>query len=117
MKLNLKSIASKLIIGGVAAVVIPLAVVGYLSYSKAETALHNLAAHQAEGIASDLARLTNTILESEKSRAGALSAEKTIQTLALSVKMSSLEASSHQVEEVFNDLKKQFTWLPGDFYR
>jgi PAS domain S-box-containing protein len=108
LQLNLKSIASKLIIGGLAAVMIPLAVVGYLSYSKAETALHNLSAHQAEGIASDLARLTNTILESEKSRAGALSAEKTIQTLALSVKMSGLEASSHQVEEVFNDLKKQF---------
>ena len=32
-----------------AVVLIPLAVVGYLSYSKAETALHNLSAHQAEG--------------------------------------------------------------------
>jgi methyl-accepting chemotaxis protein len=108
MNLNLKSIASKLIIGGLAVVLIPLAVVGYLSYSKAESALHNLSAHQAEGIASDLARLTNTILESEKAKAGALSAEKTIQTLALSVKSSGLEASANQVEEVFNDLKKQF---------
>jgi methyl-accepting chemotaxis protein len=42
MKINLQSISSKLIMGGLAAVLIPMVIVGYLSFSKAETALLTL---------------------------------------------------------------------------
>jgi methyl-accepting chemotaxis protein len=68
MKINLQSISSKLIMGGLAAVLIPMVIVGYLSFSKAETALLTLSKGQAQGIASDLARMTRNTLETEKDK-------------------------------------------------
>jgi hypothetical protein len=57
MKINVKSISFKLILGGVAAVVFPLLLVGYLSYTKAETALFEITKEHIKGIAEDLAKL------------------------------------------------------------
>ena len=47
MKINLQSISSKLILGGVTVVLIPLIIVGYLSFSKSETALQAVSMNQA----------------------------------------------------------------------
>ena len=116
MKINLQSISSKLILGGLAAVLIPLAIVGYLSFSKAETALMNVSKAQAQGIASDLARMTYNTLESEIDKAAVLAAQKAIVDLATSVKTSGLESSSAEAEGVYHSLKRQFVKL-GDHYQ
>ncbi|MCB2149228.1 MAG: cache domain-containing protein, partial [Deltaproteobacteria bacterium] len=116
MKINLQSISSKLILGGLAAVLIPLIVVGYLSFSKAQTALMNVSKVQAQGIASDLARMTYNTLQSEMDKASTLATQKAIVDLATSVKTSGVESSGSQAENVYNSLKRQFVKL-GDHYQ
>ncbi|MFO7715393.1 methyl-accepting chemotaxis protein [Desulfosarcina sp.] len=116
MKFNLQSISAKLILGGVTAVVVPLIIVGYLSFSKAQTALQDLSMNQAQGIASDLARLTRNILDSEKGKAASMASQKRVRDLALSVKESGLDASTDGVEDAFKALKRQFESM-GDQYQ
>ena len=116
MKINLQSISTKLILGGLAAVLIPLIVVGYLSFSKAQTALMNVSKVQAQGIASDLARMTFNTLESEMDKAATLATQKEIIDLSASVKTSGVESSGSQAEGVYNSLKRQFEKL-GDHYQ
>ncbi|BBO66827.1 methyl-accepting chemotaxis sensory transducer [Desulfosarcina alkanivorans] len=116
MKINLQSISSKLILGGVTVVLIPLIIVGYLSFSKSETALQAVSMNQAQGIASDLARLTQNILESEKNTAAAMAGQKQIMDLAESVHVSGLEVSNNQSATFFKSLKRQFSKM-GNHYQ
>ncbi len=115
MKINLQSISSKLIFGGLAAVLIPLIVVGYLSFSKAQTALLDLSMNQAKGIASDLARMTHGILESEMQKAASMASQKKIKTLAQSVVVNGRAASNSLIEDVLGDLKNQFIKMGGQY--
>jgi methyl-accepting chemotaxis protein len=108
MRYNLKSISSKLILGGVISILISVTVVGYLSYSKAEEALNQLSLNQARDIAADLARLTGNILEGELNKVAAMSNQKRIIEQASAVAANGAQASQQYLEEVFNDLKLQF---------
>ena len=58
-------------------VLIPLIIVGYISFSKSQTALLNLSKNQSIAIAADLARLTRKILESEMTKAASMAISKT----------------------------------------
>ncbi|BBO90231.1 methyl-accepting chemotaxis protein [Desulfosarcina ovata] len=116
MKFNLHSIASKLIIGGLAAVLIPLIIVGYLSYSKAQTALMDISKVQAEGIASDLARMTRNILETEMTKAASMASQRRVINLATSVKAYGVDASADQVKDTFEAIKNQFSRM-GSHYQ
>ena len=85
MKLNLQSISTKLILGGILAVLIPLIVVGYISYSKAANSLMALSKDQVGGIASDLARLTRIAIEAEMTKAELLAEGKGVIELSEAV--------------------------------
>ena len=111
MKNKLQTIASKLIVGGVSAVLIPLIIVGFISFSKARTALLNLSMDQTQGIASDLARMTKNTLHSEMDKAATMASQKRVVALAEMVKRSGLEAANEQVQDVFNALKNQFNHM------
>jgi len=115
MKFNLHSISSKLILGGLTAVLVPLIIVGYLSFAKARTALMDLSKHQASGIASDLARMTQNILESEMTKAASMASQKRVIDLAESVKTYGIDASADQVKEVFNAIKNQFSRMGSQY--
>jgi methyl-accepting chemotaxis protein len=108
MKINLQSISSKLIIGGLAAVLIPLAIVGYLSFSKAETALLNLSKNQAQNTASDLAQMTRSILEAEMDKAKALANHKTIVEISDAVDQFGIDVNELLISEMFASLSRQF---------
>ena len=108
MRLNLKTIASKLVIGGVTAVLIPLIIVGYISFTKAKTALLDLSKTQAQAVASDLATLTRHLIESEMQKAAALANQKRIVELVRAVDSSGLEAHMDLEKEVFSDLSAQY---------
>ncbi|BBO91660.1 methyl-accepting chemotaxis protein [Desulfosarcina ovata] len=108
MKMNLHSIASRLIIGGLSAVLIPLIIVGYLSFSKSHSALSDLAAEQVQGVTSDLARMTENTLQAEMDKTTTMASQKRIIALAETVKQSGVEAAGAQVDDVFHALKTQF---------
>ena len=116
MKFNLHSISTKLVAGGTIVVLLPLIIVGYISFSKARTALVALSRHQAQGIAADLARMTNNILESEKAKAATLASQKRIVNMALSVKSTGVGDAANQVQDVSTDMKSQFSSM-GNHYQ
>ena len=108
MKINLQSISAKLILGGIAVVLVSLSVVGYISFSKAETALRDLSMHQAQGIAADLARMTRSLLESEKDKAAVMANQKRIVQLSQAVGQSGVDASEAEIGGMYADLSRQF---------
>ena len=108
MRLNLKSLSSKLIIGGVAAVLIPLAVVGTLSFSKAQSALYDISKEQAKGIASDLARLTYNGLKAELEFAEAMAGQKKVVDLLSMVAKMGYDNVKDYTYELFADFRGQF---------
>ncbi|MDA8139799.1 MAG: methyl-accepting chemotaxis protein [Desulfobacteraceae bacterium] len=59
-------IAKRLIIGGLAIALMPVAIVGYFSYAKANRALTQTSMSNAEVVAADLSRLVSSILEDKK---------------------------------------------------
>jgi methyl-accepting chemotaxis protein len=108
MKINLQAISSKLIFGGVAAVLIPLIVVGYISFSKAQTALMKISKHQAHGIATDLARLTGNMIQAEMEKAHVLASQKEIRELSEAVDHSGVQAnlSAQELSKLSETLKQ-----------
>lgn len=115
MKLNLKSISSKLIIGGLVLVLVPVFVVGFISYKKAGNALQKQSMAQAQGIAGDLARLTTKILEGEVRKAASMASQKRVRELAESMLLNAPEKFLERNEDVFNALKRQFSKLGNDY--
>jgi len=115
MKLNLQSISTKLILGGILAVLIPLIVVGYISYSKAANSLMALSKDQVEGIASDLARLTRIAIEAEMTKAELLAEEKGVIELSEAVAASGVAANRSMIKGVFEDLSREFRVLGSNY--
>ena len=62
---NTRSLAFKLVAGGIAVVVIPLLVVGLFSVTRSSKALETLGQDQARQVAADLASMTELVLEEE----------------------------------------------------
>lgn len=116
MKINLKSISAKLTFGGVTAVLVPLIIAGYISFSKAKTALMELSENQAQGIATDLATMTRNTLESEMAKAASLASQKRVIDLATAVNADGIDASAERIEGVFQALKHQFGKM-GNHYQ
>ena len=109
MKVNLHSIASKLIFGGVLAVLIPLTIVGFFSFSKSHHALSDMSKTQVYGIATDLARMTHSILRVEMDRARSLAVQQAVVDAAESVQTSGIDASKKLADRAFQSLKRQFS--------
>ncbi|WP_319521282.1 methyl-accepting chemotaxis protein [uncultured Desulfosarcina sp.] len=115
MKLNLQSISTKLILGGMLAVLIPLIVVGYISYSKAATSLMWLSKNQVEGIASDLARLTRIAIEAEMTKAELLAKERAVIEVSEAVAESGVAANQPMIGNLFEDMKREFQVLGSNY--
>ena len=116
MQLNIRSISSKLIFGGVIAVMAPLLVVGFLSFSKSKTALMTISENQVQGIASDLARMTQNTLTIEMNRAATMASQKRVIELAMAVKASGIDENEDRAKDVYEALKRQFAMM-GENYQ
>ncbi len=92
MKLNLNSISSKLMMGGVVIALVPMVIIGGLSYSKAGSALMDLSSEQSQGIASDLAHTINAILQAEIGKAASMAAQREMIELTAAVETDGVEA-------------------------
>ena len=108
MKINLRSISARLIIGGIVMTLVPLVVVGIISFSKASTALMDLGKHQAQGIAIDLARATRNVIHSQMNIAKAIASHKSVLEISAAIDQFGIEANELMVTEVYADISRQF---------
>ncbi len=115
MKINLQSISFKLIFGGVAATLVPLIIVGFISFSKARTSLTDLSKTQVVGIASDLAQLTRTFIEAEMEKARLLAGQETLIELSEAVSRSDEQNVQPLLENLHTWQKSQYRNM-GDHY-
>ena len=113
MKFSLNSISSRLIVGGVVGVMIPLIIVSYFSYSRSGSSLMDLSKTQAQGIAVDLARMTRNALESEMNKASSMIGQKRIIELSEAVQNFGIEANELMIADMFADLSRQFRKMGG----
>ena len=115
MKISLHSISSRLIIGGVCTVLIPLIIVGVTSYLKARDGFMESCKIQASGTASDLARLTHLSIENSIIKAKLIANQSQVIALAESVARYGVDASHSKVESVLKHLETEFQHI-GDNY-
>jgi methyl-accepting chemotaxis protein len=115
VKINFRSISTKLMVTGVAAVVIPLIIVGYLSYSKAHTALTELSINQTRSVATDLALLSRSLLEAEMHKVGIMASQRPLVELGTSLQDYGLEMSRARVDGVIIAFKRQFESMGGAY--
>ena len=111
--MKFRSIKFKLLAGGIALVILPLIIVGTLSVSKSSNALLQLSKTQAEGIAADLARLTDNILKKELQVAKTFSADELVVGVGLELAQN---GSSESIPELYKNFQKKFKVM-GENYQ
>ncbi len=115
MRINLHSIASRLIFVGVCAVLIPLIIVGMTSYTKAISAFMETCKTQAVGTAMDLARLTRISIEDSMVKAKLIANQNQVVELAEFVADYGNDASHSMAQGVIAHLTQEFRSLGGTF--
>ena len=100
------SIKFRLIAGGITLVLLPLLIIGFLSISKSSTALSDLSKNQAETIASDLARLADSILKEEMKLAEMIAADQQVIDVLTVVKQSGTSGATEQTGALYQSLGK-----------
>jgi len=88
-----RSLRFKLIAGGILAVIVPLAVVGFFSITKSSNALVSIAKGQAEIVAQNLATMTDLAMENEVKLAQAIALDPLIKAAAGKVLSSGVDAA------------------------
>ncbi len=111
--MKFRSIKFKLLAGGIALVILPLIIVGTLSVSKSSNALLQLSKTQAEGIAADLARLTDNILKKELQVAKTFSTDELVVGVGLELAQN---GSSESIPELYKNFQKKFKVM-GENYQ
>ena len=102
------TLKSKLIFGGILIVVIPLLIVGLFSVNKASHALMSAGKSQAKQIASDLANMTQLVLEQEVKFAKAMAVEPLVIKAACDVRENGIESSLEALKELDSFLTAAF---------
>jgi len=109
------SLKFKLVVGGILAAIIPLAVVGLFSITKSSNALVSLSKGQAEIIAQNLATMANLFIEEEIKFAQGIALGPIIAETATQVNENGLEGSLDRVKVLDQILGKTFKQM-GDSY-
>ena len=112
MKLSLKS---KLILGGVIASMLPLAIVGYFSVSKATKAVVASANFQAMQISQDLAVLTEEIISQEKIYAESIAQAPVLKEAVVKLYESGANAAQNELSALQEFLSAIFEKSQGRY--
>ncbi|MGD8389323.1 MAG: methyl-accepting chemotaxis protein [Desulfobacteraceae bacterium] len=110
-----RSLAFKLIAGGVAAVSIPLLVVGLFSVIESSSALEKLAHEQAVNVASNLSDMTQLVMEEEKKSVQQLAQQKAAVNAVTRVFESGEEAAAEELA-VLQDYLTEIMGTTGAYY-
>lgn len=100
-----RSIAFRLVIGGVALVLIPLIIVGVISYRASRNALITMSMERTQDDSVELSRLTNTILQSELSIVKSLAAGERQIKVSTIIKEKGWENAPDEIPLLFENIK------------
>ncbi len=115
MKLNVRSIAFKLVAIGLLSVFLPLVFVGAISVSKSSKALMDLSKNQARTMASDLSRLVSNLLSDEVKLVETFSTDETIIKTVLKVNQNGIENESQAIASLRCNLKSKFEKMGNSY--
>jgi methyl-accepting chemotaxis protein len=115
MKINCRSIAFRLIVGGLSAVFLPVLIVGLISVNKSSNAMMKISKRQAGGIANDLARLAANSIAGEIRLAQIFAADKSIAALASRLRSTETVDRGAWIEPVFSELKRKFEKMGSNY--
>jgi methyl-accepting chemotaxis protein len=104
-----------LVIGGCLAVIVPLAIVGFISTYKASSALEQQAMVTIQGGATDIAGLVDSVLGEEKKVATAYAANSLVREVGQLVKEEGRESSADEVQKLRIAMKEMYQQLGGQY--
>ncbi len=110
-----RSLKFKLILGGILAAILPLAVVGFFAISKSSDALVKAAKSQSLQIAKNLAVMTDTLMQEEVKIAKGISLEPMVLDTLSKVLEQGLENSGEQIKSLDNFFVKIFGEIGKDY--
>jgi len=114
-KLNLKSISSKLIIGGCLAVLIPLLVVGIMATVKSTNALLDVAQQGGKGRAQNIANTVETIFDLQSETVAAFAEGRNVIEVLEKVKEVGAENAASDLAKLRQDMKRKYNVLNDHF--
>ena len=115
MRMRKLTLRSKLIIGGVVAAILPLAVVGLFSINKSSSALVYIAQGQAKLAAQNLANMVDVYIEQEIEKTQTIAADPSIHKMINKARdkdfensLSELSAVEAYLSEIYQDFKTKY---------
>ncbi len=109
------TLKSKLITGGVLIVTIPLLIVGLFSVNKASNALLESGKFQVKQIASDLAEMTQLVLDQEIKVAKTIAIEPIVINVATKVHENGIESSLPEIKELDDLFSKTYKEMGSNY--
>lgn len=109
------ALGSKLVIGGIALVMIPLVAVSYFSVAKATGALETMSEQQYTNQAKGLAETIGTVLREELKLVDELSAGNTTIDVATKVAADGIEGSAPDIEKLSRKLSQAMKQIGTDY--
>ncbi|PHR23892.1 MAG: chemotaxis protein [Desulfotalea sp.] len=109
--MNVKSIGFRLVVGGCFAVLIPLAVVGYIATSKSSVALEQLAKVSIGAAANDMAALITKILDEEKRLAQAFASGDLVRSVGEKILETSIGGATSEIKNLRKKMKEKYKML------
>ena len=108
-----RTLGFKLVAGGIAAVLIPLLVVGLFAVNKASNALSEASKSQAQNIATDLAEAVNLVLEEQLQTAASLAAIHSFREAAANGPLTEIEETTvnGQIHDLLKGLGENYAGL------
>ena len=113
--MNLSSIRSKLIFGGIVIVLLPLVVSGYLANRIASQEITRLSKETAQTVAEGVVARIEATLEGETKFVAAFAARTQVKMAAEAVVNNGLEGAIGNVEVINRDMKKRFEQLKNTY--
>ncbi|MFA6012858.1 MAG: methyl-accepting chemotaxis protein [Desulfobacteraceae bacterium] len=110
-----RSIAFRLVIGGVALVLIPLIIVGVISYHASHNALITMSMERTQDDSVELSRLTNTILQSELNLVKSLAAGERQIKVSTIIKEKGWENAPDEIPLLFENLKTKLKRMDNHY--
>lgn len=113
--MNRNSIGFRLIVGGCLAVLVPLAIVGFISVTKSTQAIRDQAQSLMQVGASDIADLVNNILLEEKKLATAYSRHSLIKEVGVLVEEKGIDGATGEIAKLRQVMKELYKDLGNKY--